>query len=351
MGQHKLEMTEQAEKFKQLIDSSERILITSHVSPDPDAVASLLLMGTALKKNFSNKQVTMVLEEEPMNLGFLDGYGDIEFGPLLGALEKHRPEMLILLDGNNYKRASRSDGDKVRQYIDQCSVKTAIIDHHETNDKDETDIFINNLSPAAVQTVYELLFHELGLKKPNGSAQTAMVGFFADTGGFVYLKAGTQGKVFEFAEELVAHGASVEQIKSKLSQYSKADMKALSELAANVTHTDNYSYSFISDEFINEWSKTHSLAELQIATGVFLDEFIRNIDGHQWGFIVYRNILQGNNIYSASFRAVSGTKDVAQIAQKLGGGGHKPAAGAKFEAGSVQEAIDKVKQVIAGSDK
>src|SRR5579864_6601071 len=129
-------MEEDATKLKELIESSERILITSHISPDPDAVSSVLLMGATLKKNFPDKLITMFLEEEPRGLDFLDDYEDIEFGQLLNGLEDYRPNLLILLDGNNYSRASRSDGDKVREYIKQNGVKTIVIDHHEIDDKD-----------------------------------------------------------------------------------------------------------------------------------------------------------------------------------------------------------------------
>jgi nanoRNase/pAp phosphatase (c-di-AMP/oligoRNAs hydrolase) len=52
------------------------------------------------------------------------------------------------------------------------------------------------------------------------------------------------------------------------------------------------------------------------------------------------------NEYSVSFRAINGTKDVAELARKLSGGGHKAAAGGRVEAGSVSGAIQKVKQII-----
>jgi nanoRNase/pAp phosphatase (c-di-AMP/oligoRNAs hydrolase) len=39
-------------------------------------------------------------------------------------------------------------------------------------------------------------------------------------------------------------------------------------------------------------------------------------------------------------------KDVSAIAASLGGGGHKGAAGAKFEAPSLESAISKVKAAI-----
>ena len=49
---------------------------------------------------------------------------------------------------------------------------------------------------------------------------------------------------------------------------------------------------------------------------------------------------------SVSLRSVYESTDVSQIANKLGGGGHKPAAGAKIEAKNLEEAIQKVQDAI-----
>jgi phosphoesterase RecJ-like protein len=333
--------------LKKLIEISSRILITSHISPDPDAVSSLLLMGTTLKLNFPDKNIEMVLEEEPLGLGFLEAYEQIKFANLSQSMVNQQSDLLIILDGNNYSRISRLDSEKISEYISKNKIMTVVIDHHEQNDKDQTNVFINELSPATAQTVYELLFDDLKLQMPPDAAKTALVGFYADTGGLVYLKPNKNGRVFDFAERLVKKGASVEQTKNNLTRYSEKDMRILSELASNISHESDYSFSFISDDFINKRTNDGGTAiEIQNGAGIFLNEYIRNIEGRPWGFIVYRNTLQGDDIYSASFRSLGSAKDVAAIANKLGGGGHKPAAGAKFEASSVQEAIDKVKNVI-----
>jgi phosphoesterase RecJ-like protein len=338
------------DKLRNLINDAQNILITSHISPDPDSVSSLVLMGSTLKLNYPKKTVSMTLEEEPIGLDFLNGFENIEFQPFLKSLQSHNPDLLILLDGNSYSRFSRHDAEAVRAYAEENKVKVVIIDHHEPAGQDQSDIYINRMSPATAQDVYEILFDHLALSKPPEAAQTAMVGFYADTGGFVYLKDGTEQGVFRFAEALVKQGADVEAIKNQLSQYSEDDMRAIGELAANVKHQDDYTYSFITDEFVNDWLKNgHTQAELQKATGVFLDDYIRNIGGRKWGFIVYKNTLQGQDFYSASFRAANQIKDVSVIAGKLGGGGHKPAAGAKFEATSVEDALTKVRSAIASS--
>src|SRR5437868_13036620 len=106
-------MDEQVKKFNELIGSCQRILITSHISPDPDAVASVLLMGTTLSRNFPEKDVLMVLEEEPIGLNFLEDYDKIELKSLPQSMNDFQPDLVILLDGNNYSRASRLEGDKI----------------------------------------------------------------------------------------------------------------------------------------------------------------------------------------------------------------------------------------------
>jgi phosphoesterase RecJ-like protein len=334
-------------KLKQLIENSGRILITSHISPDPDAVSSVLLLMRTLKLNFPHKTIHAALEEEPSDLDFLQGYQALEFKPLSKELEAFKPDLFILLDGNNYERASRKDGQKIRDYVAANRPATVVIDHHEEAGKDDVDIFINRQSPSTVQDIYRICFDELGFKKPAGSAQTAMTGFYADTGGFVYLKAGQSDKVFGFADKLVNDGADVESVKYRLESYSEADMAVIGELAGNIAHDGDYTYSYLNDNFVAGWlSSGHSHSDLQRGTNMFLNGFIRNIDGRRWGFIVYKNSLEGDDIYSASFRSQAGQPDVSAIARQLGGGGHKPAAGARFEARSIEDAVHGVKAVI-----
>lgn len=338
-------MEEQAKKLQALIEGADKIIVTSHISPDPDAVSSALLLVNTLKANFPDKQVHTVLEEEPLGLDFLTGYKDLEFGPLYDALVKYKPALLILVDANNYDRSSRLDGGKIREYIQQNAIKSVIIDHHEPAGKDNTDVYINQGSPAAAQDVYEVCFGILNLKKPEGFAQTAMLGLYADSGGFAY-KNPRHSDTLKMADELLSAGADIEQINTALNQYTDDDILVFAELAANTSRKNDYNYSFVRDEFVSEWLAKDKSAQLHKGTEAFVNHFIRNIGGRKWGFIVYKNILQGGNIYSASFRSIGDAKDVSLIAASLGGGGHKPAAGAKFEAANVTDAIAKVTAAI-----
>ena len=338
------------EKLKQFIADSERILITSHTSPDPDAVASLLLTGTTLKKNFPDKHIQMILEEKPSGLDFIADYQQIKFEPIEISLKEFAPELLIIVDANTYKRVSRKGAAAIENYIHEKSVKTAVLDHHEPEGKDETDIYINSQNIAAVQEVYEVFFDKLGFSKPENYAQITMLGLYSDSGGFAYASP-RHAQTMQLAAKLVAAGVNIEEIKNKISQYTDEQMKVISELTSNIKDGGDYTYTYLSDGFVADWETSgQTMTDLHGATKPFVDSYIRNVGGRQWGFLVYRDSLEGQGTYSVSLRSVGGVKDVSLIARKLDdGGGHKPAAGGRIKADNIDEAIDKVKAAIASS--
>jgi phosphoesterase RecJ-like protein len=335
--------------FLDLIDKSNRILITSHISPDADSIASLLLMGSTLEANFPGKTIQMISEELFSPTNFLYAYDQIQQINLAESIIKYSPDLLIMLDGTGYQRFSRIDAAKVRHLVGHKKIKTAVIDHHSEGNIENADVYINHKSPATAMDVYEICFETLDLKQPKGYAQTALTGIYADSGGFKYGEPTRRGKMLEIAKKLVEAGADIEQIYFQLNRYSKQDFEVLGHLIANLSSADGYNYTWIDDSFIHKWLEHRSQTDLEPGTDLFINEFIRNIDGNQWGFVVYRNTLQGNNYYSVSCRSIRGVRDVSLIAAKLGGGGHKEAAGARFEAASVEAAIEYVKAAIASS--
>lgn len=342
-------MNEEIKKLKELIEASSKILVTSHISPDPDAVSSLLLFGQTIKLNYPDKSIGMILEEPSLEAEFLKGYGDIKIANLTAAIEELKPDLLVILDANSFSRVSRNEFDRLKELVSNQAVKTVIIDHHEPNGKDETDVYINQGSPAVVQDVYETLFNHFNYKKPDDYAQTTLTGLYADTGGFSWDNP-RHTDTFKLADELLGAGANIESVRSNLFRYSENYLAVLGELATNASHRDDYTYSFIRDEFVNNWiNNGETMAELHMGTNGFVNNYLRNIEGRKWGFIVYKNVLSGEGIYSASFRSVSGVKDVSELAAKLGGGGHKPAAGAKLHASSVEEALKIVENAISES--
>ena len=339
-------------KFAQLIEESQRILITSHISPDPDAVSSVLLLGSTLKQNYPDKQVTMVMEEEPLSdLSFLRGYNLLKFAPLDQTIKDIDPDLFIIVDANSYGRVARNKAEQIRSYITKRrgEIKTAIIDHHELDGREDTDVFINNKRPATAEEIYTLCFEQMQLEKPEGYAETTLLGIMSDTQRHRFDHPGHR-ETYRIVSDLLDAGASIEKLESKLEHYNKNELEVIAHLAANITSQGGYTYSFIADEFMKDWqAQNKPITDLKNASELFVNIFIRSFEGNSWGFIIYPELIAGPQWWGVSFRSVSGGRDVAKLANKLGGGGHKPAAGAKIEAGNVIEAIEKVVQTISSS--
>lgn len=340
-----------ANKLLELIENSQRILVTSHISPDPDAICSALLVGNTLKHNFPANEVVVVLEEQPTrDLSFLTGYEQIKFQPLIQPLNEINPDLLIITDANNLERVSRSNAAEIRNYLvaNKDKIKTAIIDHHEENDAEPVDAFINTKRPATAEEIYVTFFEQLGMKKPDGYAETTLLGIISDTQRHKFDHPGYR-ETYRIVTELRDAGASIEKLESKSENYNKNELEALAHLAGNITNSGKgYTFSFITDEFYQSWRAARRPdSDLKMACEDFVDRYIRNFESNQWGFLVSPEPMSGDDWWGVSLRAISGAKDVSAVARALGGGGHKPAAGAKIQANSVQEALEQVKEAIA----
>ncbi len=336
------------QELKELIESSKNILITSHISPDPDAVSSTLLLGRTLKHNYPDKQVEMVLEESPSkDLGFLTDYQEIKFLSLLEFIENFQPDLFIILDGNSFKRVSRVNGNEIKDLLSKISCKTVIIDHHEEADRDTAEIFINNKRPATAEEVYVVCFEQLMLTKPEDSAEVTLLGIVSDTQRHRFDHPGYR-ETYRIVSDLLDEGASIEKLEVKLEHFTKKQMEVLSELIKNIIDSgEGYTYSYVSDEFKHEYMKVNKTTQyIKDACDEFINRYVRAFEDNQWGFVVYPELVNGVEKYSVSMRSVVGVKDVSEIARKLGGGGHKPAAGAKLQANSVEEALKIVKAAL-----
>lgn len=335
------------ETLKQLIDSSAKILVTSHISPDIDAVSSSLLAANTLAVNFAGKTINLVLEELPnQKLDFLGGYSSIKNQNLADFVESNTPNLIIIVDAGKLSRCSRNEGEKLKQLVKQRDIKVAVIDHHEPGDKGDSDVYINDGYPAASQQVYHILFDNLNLKKPDGYGEATLLGLLSDTLRFKY-KNSKHRETFALVSDLIDGGIDIEYLENKLETYSKDQLEVIAHLISNLQTGSGFNYSFISDSFADQWQQSgKDPIDLKSGAAVFVNQFIRNIKPNSWGFLVSREVIASEHNYSVSFRAEGGTKKVSDLAKKLGGGGHESAAGAKFHAESVLDAVNKVLAVV-----
>ena len=73
-----VDIVKKAEKFRQLIDSAETIMIVGHVHPDGDCIGSNLAMFNYITENYKDKTVDVYDEVSSNAFKILSGYRKIK---------------------------------------------------------------------------------------------------------------------------------------------------------------------------------------------------------------------------------------------------------------------------------
>lgn len=311
-------MNDSLAKAVDLIHLSQRIIIGAHVEPDPDCIGSMFGLGLGLED--LGKSVICVDDHPiPHNVHCLpDGYAIVNRIP-----DGFNPDLFIGVDSSDPERL----GEVAQPFLDD-SLPAIIIDHHQTNTGFGT-VNYTDTSAASTAEIIPVFLDALGVTITPRIAVCLLTGLVADTLGFSTENIRPSSLIT--AARFVAAGADIADITYRTL---KAKPLALMQLwGVGLSHL-RYEEGII-------WSQISS-AERQ-ALGIpddlnhNLASQIRNInEGELFAVFAERD----DGAISVSLRSKPGY-DVSWIAFSLGGGGHKPAAGATI-AMSMSEAIDTV---------
>ena len=175
------------EKVNQImdsIDSAHNILITTHVSPDGDAIGSSLALYHFIKNK--GKRVRLVVPNSfPYFLRWMDGIKEIEifeYNPNAGQSIIKNSDLIFCLDYNISKRVG-----EMGPYIENSPAKKILIDHHPL----PGTIFDIIVSKPEISSTSELVFRLLFQADKydqitKAEAEAIYCGMMTDTGGFTY---------------------------------------------------------------------------------------------------------------------------------------------------------------------
>lgn len=174
----------QIDRLRKLLEGSDRIVITCHLTPDGDAIGSSL--GLAHVLGAIGKRVTVIAPDAvPKHLRFLPGARDaIAFSSYEEYAAKllRTADLVFCLDYNEPKRVDRME----RALMDSKAPKV-LIDHH-LNPADFTEVKISH--PEASSTsmlVFRVICRlELFDKIDRAAAECIYCGMMTDTGNFSY---------------------------------------------------------------------------------------------------------------------------------------------------------------------
>ena len=207
--------------------SSSRVLITSHVSPDGDAVGSVLALE-ALARALGVKSVTVALHDPvPRVYEWLPGSGYI----LPPAKVKGPFDLVLLADANALERSG-----SLTEYAGK-GTRVAIVDHHLVETVQANVHFIDPVYAATGEMVAEL-FELAGLPLTREVAECIYVALSTDTGNFRY--ANTTARSHRIAARLIEAGIDVRDITSRvIDTMSLGKFRLLRRLLDRAQFSDN----------------------------------------------------------------------------------------------------------------
>lgn len=279
------------------IKSADKILITSHIQPDGDAVASTLALMQVLKALGKSAQI-FIDDNVRKNLHALPHFEEIR-RPVDG--EKFDADLLLILD---------TSPDRIGNVRKLTDAPILNIDHHITNSGDGVELYVEPEAAATCEIVFKLA-RELDATITPDIATCLYTGLATDTGFFQF--SNTRAETLAVASELIKCGVSPNFISEQMEKKSLAEVQGL---RAALSSLKMFYDDKVAGMFIN-----HETAKTFDSTEGFIDE-IRVIDTVDVAFLITE---KAPNFCRVSMRSKG--VDVARIANKLGGGGHIRAAG------------------------
>ena len=297
------------------------ILIASHESPDADSLGSALALYLFLKKK--GKRVSVGCKDKVPH--FIDFLPHVEEVIKLPTQEVY--DLAIVVDSSGFYRIG----------VEVKAVKRARIDHHIGGEFYGEWDYIDYSEPATASIIYKLLKTWDKDCIDQEIAQCLYSGLATDTGFFRY--SSTTAEVFEMAKELVHLGADPHKTYVMFSERESLNkMKLISKVLETLTCYEDGLVAGITvlDRFFKETGTEYPDSE-------GLVNYPKSIEGVEVAFALVEKSDEG--VFKVSLRS-KGKVDVAKIAERLGGGGHKYASGCKIKAQDYQSALEMLLSAI-----
>jgi phosphoesterase RecJ-like protein len=305
-------MKEHFQQAKNLINNSNRILLTMHERMDGDDGGALLAMFKHLVGE--GKKVSAAIKHGvPHSLAFLPGSTKI-----VDDIDNTDYDLVVVFGCSELKRTGSLKIENLP--VRQAGLKLKIInfDHHPDNKHFGQVNIVDPKKSSVSELVYDF-FNSCGWKIDKEIATCLLTGIITDTGSFMH--SNTTPSTLETAAELMRKGAQVSKIikhtfKSKTPQMLKAWGKAIENSFYDVKN--KIIYAVMTDQDLNE------IGKLPAAAFDGLVETLNTVPEAKFAMF----LRQEGDIIKGSLRSdIFKNIDVSQIARSFGGGGHKLAAG------------------------
>ncbi len=294
------------DRILDLIKANRSFLVVSHENPDCDALGSTIAMALVLRE--LGKDVIMYNRDGvPEHLRFLP-----ECSGVTDSLDcvTNEVDVVMLLDCADISRP----GKEFEGLILKDGFTLAFVDHHASNSTGSEYCLVDENASSTGVILYRMI-KRLGISISPDVAECLFSTIVGDTGSFRY--SNTRSETFTIAAELVDCGADPEKISRFIYDNEPLRKVMLRTLAMNTLEvTGKIAFLHVSSEMFRQTGteKEHTEGLVSMA---------RSIEGVEVAVFLRQESAIGWKVSLRSKEYV----DVAQIAGRYGGGGHRRAAG------------------------
>lgn len=318
-----MENTEKLKLAWEKIRSAASVLVVGHVSPDPDALASIGAMLELLKKF-----------QIPCS-AYADNKLDEVYNyiPNESLISRSKPKSLadfsviLILDCGAISRTSLELELRAvlaaRAYQQEMAIPYIIeFDHHESQES-FADLEIRIPSKASTTEIIYDFFEANQLEMNKAIADCILIGLMADTGNFLH--ANSSFEVMAASSDMLLRGASLNKISERVRGAGNlASLKVWGRALEKIKFNQETGL-VCSALTVQDFSELLKPEERDSVAEVYGDiaSFMSYLSGAKLALF----LREENGRVKGSLRTNSDEIDVSQLAQKFGGGGHKRAAG------------------------
>ncbi len=306
----------------EIIRQAKHIAISPHLNPDGDSLGSALGLYHALRTKIVD--VRLFLDDDmPDNYHILPGWE--LFKKPVGEITDI--DLLIVVDCDNERIGKTSS-----------LIKAPILnlDHHRTNNQQATYLYNEPQCAATGEVIYQLL-REMGINLNAQIATCLYTAIATDCGFFRY--ANTTAETMRIAADLLTAGAEAVSVSEAMMERSLEQLQILAEAIQTMEIRANGRLAVLTapKEMLEKCHNTEDIVNYGRAVkGVDVSLFVKYVEPQ---------------LSRVSMRSRS--LNVAEVAEKFGGGGHIHAAGItlKHDLGTTKQLLIDCLEKVLQEDK
>ncbi len=309
-----------AEQIHNLIKGVNKITLVSHPSPDGDTLGAAMAFAEYLQTLGKEVRVFCV-SPVPEKFSFLNNIHLVSMDPVVFA----DMDTVTVLDCGDLRFAG------VVEILKDHAATIINIDHHATNEKYGHLNMVMVDAASTTEVVYNF-FKANNIRITPTMATSLLTGLITDTDNFS--NSATSYTSLTASSELLRLGANWTIIHHSLVQNkSIAILKLWGLILSRLTKKENsdMAYTYLTMKDLAEYGINDDDVE-------GISNFLNKLDGAKISLFI-KETADGK--IKGSFRTTSDDIDVSALAKKMGGGGHKKAAGFTTD-GTIENVVSRI---------